>query len=134
MNSVPNTILRRTARFTFFPASLLVLAFLIYAPAASAESLNSDSVVITENGALNAAVMGSNRGGTLTITTTTVTSDQTLESTSTGNSLNVNGNLSNGPISVGSNFGGSGFGSYVMNTGNNSVINSGVSLSVLTLQ
>ena len=75
--------------------------------------------------------MNANRGSGGVITTTNVASNQTLDSTSTGNTVNVTGNMTNGPISVGANFGVSGFGSYVMNTGNNAVINSGVSLSVL---
>lgn len=65
--------------------------------------------------------------------TTTVVSDQTLTSVSSGNMVIANGNLTNGSITTGSNFGGSGFGSFVLNTGNNATINSGVSLSVLMM-
>lgn len=57
-----------------------------------------------------------------------VSSSQTLSSISSGNSLNVSGNLTNGNISVGENMGG--FGSYIMNTGNNTTINTAVSLNV----
>lgn len=56
------------------------------------------------------------------------TSEQTLSAATTGNSLNVGGNLTNGNIFVGDNV--RGFGSYVMNTGNNSTINSAVSVNV----
>ncbi len=133
MNSVPNTVLRRAARFASLPIFLFVVAFLPFVTASSAAASSDDMVVIGAASVLDDADLSANRGGTVTITTTTVTSNQTLESTSTGNTMNVGGNLTNGPISVGDGFGGSGFGSYVMNTGNNSVINSGVSLSVLTL-
>lgn len=82
--------------------------------------------------ALNDADMGALRAGYTVQNNTTVTSNQSMSATSSGNSVNVGGDMTNGSIS--GTFGGSGFGSYVMNTGNNAVINSGVSLSVLTLQ
>jgi len=92
----------------------------------------NDSIVIAGAKDLDSESMSKSRGGTVTIAT--VTANQTMESTSTGNSMTVFGNLANGSITVGDTFGGSGIGSYVMNTGNNSVINSGVSLSVLMLE
>ncbi|HAX92220.1 MAG TPA: hypothetical protein DCY07_08480 [Rhodospirillaceae bacterium] len=58
----------------------------------------------------------------------TLTSTQTINSSTTDNTLNVGGNLTNGQITVGDNLGG--LGSYVMNTGNNSTINAAVSLNV----
>lgn len=81
--------------------------------------------------AMSDVEMGSARAGFVQ-NTNNVTSNQTLNSSSSGNSVNVTGDLINGSIAA--EFGGSGFGSYVMNTGNNAVINSGVSLSVLTVQ
>ncbi|MDD3370335.1 MAG: hypothetical protein PHE27_00770 [Alphaproteobacteria bacterium] len=119
---------------SFRRTAYLFSAFLctVWALPAAAE----DDIAFFEPGeVLSEAAMNDSRAaqGT-TIDITTVTSNQTLESTSTGNSVFVNGNMTNGTINVGSNFGGNGFGSYVMNTGNNAVINSGVSLSVLMQQ
>jgi|GEM_PF-1942489 hypothetical protein len=131
MNNIPNTALCRTICLVYVPAFLFLFAS--SAPAAEAAASDNDMVVIASADALSQADMSANRGGT-TVNTTTVTSNQTMDSTSSGNTVNVAGSLTNGPISVGSNFGGSGFGSYVMNTGNNSIINSGVSLSVLMMQ
>ncbi len=134
MNSIPNTEFRRTLCLAFLPALLFFIASLSLASVSQAAPSGDDTLVLTSVGALSASDMEVNRGSGGTTTTVTVTSNQTMDSTSTGNTLNVGGNLTNGPISVGNNFGGSGFGSYVMNTGNNSVINSGVSLSVLMMQ
>lgn len=57
-----------------------------------------------------------------------VVSTQSLGATTSGNTLSVGGSLHNGEISF-ANTGGS-MGSYVMNTGNNSTINSAISLNV----
>jgi hypothetical protein len=134
MKYVPNTAMLRAVRLAFFPVCLFGLVSLSCAHAAlAALPKNDDTVVISSADALSDADMGANRGGSIT-TTTTVISSQTMNSTSTGNAMNVNGNMTNGNIVMGNNFGGSGFGSYVMNTGNNAVINSGVSVSVLTIQ
>ncbi len=134
MNSIPNTAFRRTLCSAFLPAFLFFVASLPVASASLAAPSGDDTLVLTSVGALSTTDMDVNRGSGGTTTTVTVASNQTMDSTSTGNTLNVGGSLTNGPISIGNNFGGSGFGSYVMNTGNNSVINSGVSLSVLMMQ
>lgn len=127
-----DTALRQTVWMACFPLCLGILASLTVPGAALAASTDTDTIFLASADALNDADMSANRGGTLNITT--VTSTQTMNSTSTGNTLTVGGSLTNGKISVGDNFGGSGIGSYVMNTGNNAVINSGVSLSVLMMQ
>ena len=88
-----------------------------------------ETLTLAATDALSETDMTQERGGSAT-----VVSDQTLASTSTGNVMNVTGNLTNGAIYTGENFGGSGFGSFVLNTGNNATISSGVSLSVLMLQ
>lgn len=62
-------------------------------------------------------------------TTNEVNSSQVISASTNNNSLNVGGDLTNGDISVGDNFG-SGWGSYVFNSGNNSTINSAVSINV----
>jgi len=110
-------------------SAILAFGFALLFSAASARA----DVSLSGASALDDADMSHSRGGSVT-TTTTVTANQSMESTSSGNSMSVFGNMANGPITVGENFGGSGFGSYVMNTGNNTVINSGVSLSVLMQQ
>jgi len=97
-------------------------------------SASDDTVDFANEDVLDEDSLSDSRGSGGTINITTVTSNQTMESTSTGNTLIVGGSLTNGSINVGDNMGGSGFGSYVMNSGNNSVINSGVSLSILMQQ
>ncbi|NCC03333.1 MAG: hypothetical protein EOM37_04710 [Proteobacteria bacterium] len=91
---------------------------------------DTDEVVLTAFGdeLLSQDEMGKDRGAAAI---NTLSSSQSLSSATTGNSLNVGGNLSNGAINVGENFGG--FGSYVMNTGNNSTVNSAVSFNVQVL-
>jgi len=131
MICVPNTVLRRAAHLSFLSLGLLLVTQMGMVHAACAGTAN-DSIVIAGAKDLDSESMSKSRGGTVTIAT--VTANQTMESTSTGNSMTVFGNLANGSITVGDTFGGSGIGSYVMNTGNNSVINSGVSLSVLMLE
>ncbi|MGB4100289.1 MAG: hypothetical protein WBK91_00035 [Alphaproteobacteria bacterium] len=59
-----------------------------------------------------------------------IESQQNLAASS-NSTLNVDGDLTTGKISIGSNFGGAGFGSYVNNTGNNSAINSAMSVNVI---
>ncbi len=105
-------------------------------PGAALASPEEDRLSIDSATALNDEDMGENRGGSTTSHTniTMVSSNQTMHSSSAGNTVNVTGDMVNGHISVGDNFGASGIGSYVMNTGNNATINSGVSLSVLMLQ
>lgn len=115
-------------------AALAAFPFLLSSGAVGAAVSDRDEVVIDAEGLLSAKDMETSSGQGSSLSIVTVTSSQTMNSTSTGNTLTVSGSLTNGAISVGENFGGSGFGSYVMNTGNNAVINSGVSLSVLTLQ
>jgi hypothetical protein len=90
-------------------------------------AVQDDLVTIVDGEvAMNAVDMESNRG--TSGVSNSMTSNQTLESATTGNSLNVGGNMTNGNVSIGENFGG--FGSYVMNTGNNSSVNSAVNFNV----
>ena len=93
----------------------------------AADAENEDTVVFAPNDEklLTVSDMRSDRGA---FGINTVTSEQTLASTAAGNSLNVAGDLTNGKISIGENFGG--FGSYVMNTGNNTAINSAVTVNI----
>ena len=95
--------------------------------AIAADEDMDDAVIFSsaEEASLSGWEMEFNRGA---FRITEQTSEQTLSAATTGNSLNVGGNLSNGNISLGDNI--SGFGSYVMNTGNNSTINSAVSVNV----
>lgn len=114
-------------------ASVLALASLTGAipafanRAIAAETTANDQVILSNGTQLLAVQEMSNErgaaGGGMII------SNQTLQATESG-ALNVSGNLTNGSINVGSNFGGSGFGSYVFNTGNNTAINSAVAVNV----
>lgn len=123
---------------TSFCISACVMLFAISAQARTVAPVNAttneDNLAVSSADSLSDQDMTTNRGSGGTTNITTVTSDQTINATSSGNTLNVGGNLTNGSITIGNNFGGSGFGSYVLNSGNNSVINSGVSLSVLMMQ
>jgi hypothetical protein len=101
--------------------------------ATNINNTNEDSLIVGSADILSETDLEAHRGSGGTTTTTTVASNQSLSATSTGNVVNVTGDMTNGSIGN-STFGGSGFGSYVMNTGNNSTINSGVSLSVLMMQ
>jgi len=96
-------------------------------PCLAAEIDTGDNVAISsvETSVLSYSEMSDNRG---TFGITTQESEQELAAETSGNTLNVGGNLTNGNISLGDNI--SGFGSYVMNTGNNSTINSAVSVNV----
>lgn len=93
----------------------------------AAEAENDDTVVFTlkDEKPLTMGDMRTDRGA---FGVNTVTSEQTLASSAAGNSVNVAGDLTNGTISLGDNF--SGFGSYVMNTGNNTAINSAVTVNI----
>jgi hypothetical protein len=106
--------------------SVFVLADARQALAAGAPE-TEDKIVFSLSGddSLSLQEMDGARG---TAGVNTLTSSQTLAASTTGNSLNVGGNLTNGDIAIGDNLGG--FGSYVMNTGNNSTINSAVSLNI----
>jgi len=111
--------------------AMLALAMTLIADGAgmaiAADEDMDDAVIFSsaEEASLSGWEMESNRGA---FGITEQTSEQTLSAATTGNSLNVGGSLSNGNISLGDNI--SGFGSYVMNTGNNSTINSAVSVNV----
>lgn len=110
--------------------ALLILgaAFLAgFSPALQAAEDSGDSVLFStdEGSSLSGIEMEDNRGA---FGINTLTADQDLAASTSGNSLNVGGNLANGQIALGDNM--SGFGSYVMNTGNNSTINSAVALTV----
>ncbi len=99
----------------------------------AAQKTNEDTILIAPDALLPLSDMDSKRGSGGISNTIDVSSNQTLSSTSTGNTVNVGGNLTNGSITTNGSVSGSGFGSYVLNTGNNATINSGVSLSVLSL-
>ncbi len=88
---------------------------------------NGDDVVFSEldEVSLSSGEMKNNRGA---FGISNLESDQALAAETTGNTLNVGGNLTNGTITLGDNL--SAFGSYVMNTGNNSTINSAVAVNV----
>lgn len=89
---------------------------------------NCDDTIALDGEALNLMTtdeMEVNRGAA---GDNSLASTQSLAATTSGNSLFVGGNLTNGDIAIGDNLGG--FGSYVMNTGNNSTINTAVSVNV----
>jgi len=88
---------------------------------------NGDDVVFSgpDEISLSSGEMKDNRGA---FGISNLESDQALAAETTGNTLNVGGNLTNGTINLGDNL--SAFGSYVMNTGNNSAINSAVAVNV----
>jgi len=133
MNNIPKATFRRMFGWGCVSGCLFALIILSTSSAAYADTPpDDDTIIISSAEPLSDADLDV-RGGAGNTTITTVSASQTMNSTTSGNALNVGGNLTNGSISAVS-FGGSGFGSYVMNTGNNSTINSGVSLSVLMLQ
>lgn len=124
-------------RYSFFKAfALLLLGSVLMTAAGSAsvaaeagQSTNGDDSVLLSSLSmepLSGSEMEKNRGAAAVINT--LSSSQSLEAATSGNTLSVGGSLTNGDVSLGDNMGG--FGSYVMNTGNNSTINSAVSLSV----
>lgn len=90
-----------------------------------------DEIVMVDEGTTQLALneMDDHRGAA----GTSLLSAQTLAATTTGNVFAVAGDLTTGSISLGDSLSGLGFGSYVMNTGNNTAINSAVSLSVQIL-
>lgn len=93
---------------------------------ASAKNAGDEPVFLSPDGGLlsNNELAGTRGAAAIN----TLTSTQTLAASTSGNTLDVGGDLTNGEILIGQNFGG--FGSYVMNTGNNSTINSAVSLNI----
>jgi len=111
--------------------ALLVLGSALTAGSAgiamSAENDDNDTVDFSAANeiSLSSGEMKDNRGA---FGISNLESEQALAAETTGNSLNVGGNLTNGTISLGDNL--SAFGSYVMNTGNNSTINSAVAVNV----
>ncbi len=123
-------------RMTYIkPIALLTLVPILLIGMASyskATETNNSLIIVNEGNsvALSQKQMQSNRGAS-GIILNSLTSTQKLSATSSGNSLNVGGNLTNGDIVMGNDFGG--IGSFVMNTGNNSTINSAVSLNVQIL-
>jgi hypothetical protein len=135
MENTWKTEFHRMLGWVSLPVCIMAIMSLVVSHAAQAEQMrDQDKIVLTSAIALNDAAMDIHRGSGGTSTTVSVTSNQSLSATSTGNTMNVGGNLTNGSIATGNDFGGSGFGSFVMNTGNNSTINSGVSVSILMLQ
>ncbi|MGB9152668.1 MAG: hypothetical protein WCD70_06235 [Alphaproteobacteria bacterium] len=132
MTNFPQTTFRRAFGFNSVFGCLFILTVLSLASAAhAAEAPDDDRLVISSADALSSDDMETSRGSGGT--NISVSASQTMNSTTSGNTLDVGGSLTNGNISSVT-FSGSGFGSYVMNTGNNSTINSGVSLSVLMMQ
>ncbi|MDD5586458.1 MAG: hypothetical protein PHY92_05825 [Alphaproteobacteria bacterium] len=111
--------------------ALLILGFVSLAGSAGAsfaaeDVLASDSVFESaDESSMSVTEMDVNRG---TFGINALTSEQALAAETTGNALIVGGNMTNGTIAIGDNVGG--FGSYVMNTGNNSTINSAVAVNV----
>ena len=100
----------------------------IASQAHAAEAVVADEVVTFAEGevALTTTEMDVNRGAAGV--SNSIATSQTLSAATSGNSLNVGGDLTNGNVSIGENFGG--FGSYVMNTGNNSTVNSAVNFNL----
>jgi hypothetical protein len=113
------------------PKTLAVLAlstvFIIGAVSTCKAAADDDNVVLSASNeiALSKIEMDSNRGAA---SINTLTSTQTLQAATSGNSFNVGGSLTNGNIALGNNF--NGFGTYLMNTGNNSTLNAALNLSV----
>lgn len=119
------TFMQATRLFALGALFLLGGTSLVQAATNEAEDtivLQADNKVILSQDDMNAS-----RGGE-SINTTSLSSSQSLDATTSGNAINVGGDLTNGNIALGDNLGG--FGSYVMNTGNNSTINSAVSLNI----
>lgn len=116
------------------PALLGGLLFLtaLAAPCLAADP--EDEIVLNhENGVqlLSPEDMTADRGAFgIEINENTAISSQSLAATTSGNALTVGGDLANGHITIGNQFGGSGFGSYVMNTGNNSTLMAATSVTI----
>jgi hypothetical protein len=111
-------------------ALLMLSIFFVAIGATASPAIEEDSgdnavVFTSEETSLSGIEMETNRGA---FGVTTFDADQSLAATTSGNSLNVGGNLQNGNIAIGDHLGG--FGSYVLNTGNNSTINSAVAVNV----
>lgn len=114
--------------FALLAFGLMTTAFVGAPTVAAADDLDDQIVMQDETETPMAAEeMDESRGGD---GTNSLVSTQTLSSTTTGNTLSVAGNLTNGDVNIGDGFGGSGFGSYVMNTGNNSSVNSAVTVNI----
>ncbi len=124
--------------------SLLFLLGLAYLAPAQAETLiaanaqeidqsltANDEIVVADmsDQALAENEMSDTRGAA----DLTPLSNQMLAATTSGNSFSVAGDLTTGSINLGDALSGLGFGSFVMNTGNNTAINSAVALSVQIL-
>lgn len=107
-------------RLTRVGYGLIALALLTTAPVQA--FANDDAFDLSS--AVSADDMMQTRGGSSPITST-----QTLNSTATGNTVSVTGDFSTGNVSIGDNFG-TGMGSYVMNTGANTAINSAMTVNV----
>ncbi len=111
-------IATKLTRYALLTGALLCLA----APAAANVDEAADEVVI-------AAAQTTELENGMTTGTGGITVQQNLNASTTG-SVAVAGDLTTGKISLGDNFGGNGFGSYVNNTGNNTAINSAMSVNV----
>jgi len=113
----------------FKTVALLIVSAFPFVGMASVQAATASQAVTAISDdtdiALSQVDMASTRGG---MATESLISTQSLAATTSGNTLDVGGNLTNGDINVGNNFGS--IGSYVMNTGNNSTINSAVSLNI----
>ncbi|MBI1273957.1 MAG: hypothetical protein GC131_07720 [Alphaproteobacteria bacterium] len=113
-------------KITGFTALFLAAAL----AAAPAWAMLDDEIIIEDEAAMDLDTMGAARGAAAE---NSAVSTQTLAATATGNTVSVTGDLVTGSINIGDNFGGSGFGSYVNNTGNNTAINSAVSVNIQML-
>ncbi len=97
-----------------------------FALAPAEEAFDDDVIILSmEEGRLTDSEMAISSGAS---GVTTMDSSQSLVAVGSDNTLYVGGDLTNGNIYVGDTLGG--LGSYVMNTGNNSTINSAVSLNL----
>lgn len=116
-------------RTLHLPALFMMFIFVFATPlsAARAAAKESEPSPLTAEDAiqLSPSEMDSSRG---TSNSNSIVSTQSLGATTSGNVVSVGGNLNNGEISFNSSA--STLGSYVMNTGNNSTINSAISLNV----
>ena len=112
--------------------ALISVCFLTLTMPAAAATGGADKITLTAKSEvqLTNAEMEGNRGAA-GVTINSLASTQTLAASSFGNSFTVGGDVTNGNVYLGDNF--SGMGSYVMNTGNNSTINSAVSMNIQIL-
>lgn len=97
---------------------------------AQATEASGDELIIEEAGQAQQLTLDEMQNDRAAQGENNVISTQSLAATTSGNTLNVAGNLMNGDIAMGDQFGGSGFGSYVMNTGNNSTLTAATAVTI----